>query len=73
MSSLKDMPLPILACPDCHQTLELTLERNLVCHGCSTEYQGHDGIAQLIGSKSKIPLINRLSWGITAKVTRIAE
>ncbi|MEG3586799.1 MAG: methyltransferase domain-containing protein [Actinomycetota bacterium] len=54
MSPPKETALPILACPDCHEILALTVERNLVCHGCSTEYQGHDGIAQLIGSKSKI-------------------
>ena len=54
MSPPKETSLPIFACPDCHENLELTVERNLICHSCSTEYEGNDGIAQLVGSKSKI-------------------
>ena len=54
MSPPKETSLPIFACPDCHENLELTVERNLICHSFSTEYEGNDGIAQLVGSKSKI-------------------
>ena len=54
MTTIRDSSLPTLVCPDCYGTLESTTQVSLTCHDCGHEYQDRNGIAQLIGSKSKI-------------------
>ena len=56
MATIRNSSLPPLICPDCYGNLDSTKEKSLLCHGCGHEYQDHNGVAQLIGLKSKINL-----------------
>lgn len=54
MTTKRDSSLPTLVCPDCYGNFESTTPTSLRCRDCGNEYEDRDGIAQLVGSKSKI-------------------
>ncbi len=54
MATVIDASFPTLVCPDCYGTLDSLTPTSLRCRDCRNEYEDHDGIAQLVGSKSEI-------------------
>ena len=54
MAKVIDASFPTLVCPDCYGTLDSLTPTSLRCRDCGNEYEDHDGIAQLVGSKSEI-------------------